>query len=116
MRVLAEAGEGMGTIDMQGGAAEDAEEGEEVEAEVYVWVTGKHRLEAQEWDFGEFVREKMGRWFGREAQGEYAEVDDAVAAKEGNADPTGGRGANGTITKTLEEEKAKAKEILKSAV
>ena len=43
------------------------------------------------------------------------EVDDAVAA-EGNADPTGGRGANGTITKTLEEEKAKAKEILKSAV
>jgi hypothetical protein len=44
------------------------------------------------------------------------EVDDAVAAKEGNADPTGGRGANGTITKTLEEEKAKAKEILKSAV
>ena len=44
------------------------------------------------------------------------EVDDAVAAKEGNEDPTGGRGANGTITKTLEEEKAKAKEILKSAV
>ena len=72
VRVLAEAGEGMGTIDMQGGAAEDAEEGEEVEAEVYVWVAGKHRLEAQEWDFGEFVREKMGRWVGREAQGEYA--------------------------------------------
>lgn len=44
------------------------------------------------------------------------EVDDAVAAKEGNADPTGGRGANGTITKTLEEEKVKAKEILESAV
>lgn len=44
------------------------------------------------------------------------EVDDAVAAKEGNADPTGGRGANGTITKTLEEEKAKAKGILKNAV
>lgn len=72
MRVLAEAGEGMGTIDMQGGAAEDAEEGEEVEAEVYVWVAGKHRLKAQEWDFGEFVKEKMGRWVGREAQGEYA--------------------------------------------
>ena len=44
------------------------------------------------------------------------EVDDAVAAKEGNADPTGGRGANGTITKTLEEEKAKSKGILKNAV
>ena len=44
------------------------------------------------------------------------EVDGAVATKEGNADPTGGRGANGTITKTLEKEKAKAKEILDSAV
>ena len=44
------------------------------------------------------------------------EVDGAVATKEGNADPTGGRGANGTITKTLEEEKAKAKGVLKNAV
>jgi hypothetical protein len=44
------------------------------------------------------------------------EVDNAVAAKEGNADPTGGRGANGTITKTLEEEKAKAKEIQENPV
>lgn len=43
------------------------------------------------------------------------EVDDAVAAKEGNVDPTGGRGANGSITKTLEED-GKAKEIIESVV
>ena len=35
--------------------------------------------------------------------------------KEGNTDPTGGRGTNGAITKTLEKEKEKAKEILESA-
>lgn len=69
MRVLAEAGDGIGVV---GAPAEDPKEAEEVDAEVYVWVAGKHRLEAQEWDFGEFVREKMGRWVGREAQGEYA--------------------------------------------
>jgi hypothetical protein len=43
-----------------------------VEVEAYVWVAGNQRLEAREWDFGEFVREKMGRWVGREAEREYA--------------------------------------------
>ncbi|PSN74367.1 hypothetical protein BS50DRAFT_539583 [Corynespora cassiicola Philippines] len=42
-------------------------EGEEVEAEVYVWIAGSHRLEEEEWDFGDFVRDKMSRWVGREA-------------------------------------------------
>jgi hypothetical protein len=50
----------------------EAVKGEEVEVEAYVWVAGKQRLEAREWDFGEFVREKMGRWVGREAEREYA--------------------------------------------
>ncbi|OCK82184.1 hypothetical protein K432DRAFT_293789 [Lepidopterella palustris CBS 459.81] len=90
---------------------------EEVEAEVYVWVAGKQRLESSEWDFDEFVREKMGRWIGKEAEGEYAgrasivEVDDAVAAQQGKADPTGGRGLNGNITKTLEGDNERAKAI-----
>lgn len=43
-------------------------------------------------------------------------MDDAVAALQGQADPTGGRGMNGNITKTLEKEDGKAKEIIESAV
>ena len=48
------------------------ETGEEVEAETYVWIAGRARLEEEEWDFGEFVREKMGRWVGcgQEYEGE----------------------------------------------
>lgn len=42
-------------------------EGEETEAEVYVFIAEEHKLEPEEWDFGEFVREKMSRWVGREA-------------------------------------------------
>jgi hypothetical protein len=42
-------------------------EGEEVAAQTYVWTAGEHRLEAEEWDFDHFVKEKMGRWVGREA-------------------------------------------------
>ena len=38
---------------------------EEVEVETYVWVAGRERLEEEEeWDFAEFLREKMGRWVG----------------------------------------------------
>lgn len=39
-------------------------EGEEVTAETYIWIAGADRLESEEWDFAEFVREKMGRWVG----------------------------------------------------
>lgn len=47
--------------------------GEEVEAETYVWIAGRKLLEDNEWDFEEFVREKMGRWVGSggEEAGEY---------------------------------------------
>jgi gamma-glutamylcyclotransferase (GGCT)/AIG2-like uncharacterized protein YtfP len=48
------------------------EGGEEVEAETYVWVAGEERLEAQEWDFEEFQREKMRFWAGPEGEGEFA--------------------------------------------
>ncbi|KAH8732063.1 hypothetical protein GQ44DRAFT_722216 [Phaeosphaeriaceae sp. PMI808] len=41
--------------------SDDGAEGESVDAETYVWVGGEERLEREEWDFGEFVREKMGR-------------------------------------------------------
>lgn len=47
-------------------------EGEEVEAETYLWIAGEGRLEASEWDFGEFQREKMRFWVGPGGEGEYA--------------------------------------------
>ncbi|KAF2125269.1 hypothetical protein P153DRAFT_253656, partial [Dothidotthia symphoricarpi CBS 119687] len=46
--------------------ADGGEEGEEVDAECYIWIAGARRLDPEEWDFDEFVREKMGRWVGDE--------------------------------------------------
>ncbi|KAH7413902.1 AIG2-like family-domain-containing protein [Phaeosphaeria sp. MPI-PUGE-AT-0046c] len=87
-------------------------EADEVEAETYIWTAGADRLEADEWDFAEFVRDKMGRWVGSEGvqvdEG-FKDVDDAVAALR---DPTGGRGANGKISKALEGNE----KVLESAV
>ncbi|KAF2791061.1 hypothetical protein K505DRAFT_249813 [Melanomma pulvis-pyrius CBS 109.77] len=97
-------------------AEEENIEGDEVEAEVYVWIAGKQRLEPEEWDFDHFVKEKMARWVGREP-GEMddgfhvLDVDDAVAAQK---DPTGGRGLNGSITRELE--KGAEEEVVRSAV
>ncbi|KAH7067884.1 AIG2-like family-domain-containing protein [Paraphoma chrysanthemicola] len=91
--------EGMGDLTQP---PEDNIEGEQVEAETYIWIAGAAHLEPQEWDFAEFVRDKMRRWVGREAaetdEG-FQEVDDAVAALQ---DPTGGRGVNGGITRQLD--------------
>ncbi|KAL8870918.1 MAG: hypothetical protein Q9174_003144 [Haloplaca sp. 1 TL-2023] len=84
-------------------------EGEEVEVQTYIWIAGEDELEKGEWDFGEFMREKKKYWVG--ARDEYSEVDEA--AKANGFDPTGGRGANGDITKELESEEKKA---LESAV
>lgn len=42
------------------------------------------------------------------------DVDDAVKAQQ--ADPTGGRGVNGSIGKTLEQSREGRKEVLESAV
>lgn len=129
VRVLVQGGEGVGDVAQR---EEDNVEADEVEAQTYVWIAGAQRLEAAEWDFAEFVRDKMGRWVGGEAgdvdegfQGrpsidgvcftcfddgeDYvawladthtADVDDAVAATQ---DPTGGRGANGSIARRLED-------------
>ncbi|KAF2462736.1 uncharacterized protein BDR25DRAFT_308127 [Lindgomyces ingoldianus] len=116
-------GEDEGEVGGMGHLSQPSEanvEGEEVEAETYIWVAGKHRLEPEEWDFQEFVRDKMARWVGREAaetdEG-FQEVDDAVTAleKEGQ-DPTGGRGAYGSITRALVESGKAKEEVLNSAV
>ena len=46
-------------------------EGEEVDAETYIWREGEEGLEDREWDFAEFQREKMRFWVGKEGEGEY---------------------------------------------
>ncbi|KAF1347272.1 hypothetical protein EJ07DRAFT_143379 [Lizonia empirigonia] len=100
------------------GRVRDAEhvhgEGDEVDAQTYIWTAGGHRLEAAEWDFEHFVAEKMGRWVGREAEDEgFRDVDDAVAALQ---DPTGGRGADGDISRRLENDGKTEEKVLESAV
>ncbi|KAI8933374.1 hypothetical protein NX059_009991 [Plenodomus lindquistii] len=107
-------------VDMSALAAKAAEDnagrGEQVDAETYIWIAGARRLEPEEWDFDEFVRDKMKRWVGREAADTdegFQDVDDAVAAQQ---DPTGGRGANGDISRQLQGEKLVDKTDLKSAV
>jgi hypothetical protein len=66
--------EGMGDLSQ---SEEDNIEGEEVEAETYIWTAGSHRLEPQEWDFAEFVKDKMKRWVGDEA----AETDEGFQGR-----------------------------------
>jgi hypothetical protein len=61
--VLAKAGDDSG---------EGNVEGDEAETETYVWISGEYRLEPGEWDFKEFVKEKMARWAG--SHEEYAGV------------------------------------------
>ena len=52
------------------------DEEEQVEAETYIWIARKDKLEAGEWDFEGFRREKMSAWVGG---GE--EVDEGFAGK-----------------------------------
>lgn len=47
-------------------------EGEEAEAETYIWHSDSGKLEGREWDFTEFQREKMRFWVGAKGEGEYA--------------------------------------------
>ncbi|PLB42328.1 gamma-glutamylcyclotransferase family protein [Aspergillus candidus] len=42
--------------------AEFADEGEEVLADTYVWISGGEMLESTEWDFEAFKRDKMAWW------------------------------------------------------
>jgi len=83
---------------------------EEIEAQTYVWLEGEETLEAEEWDFEAFKRDKMRAWMGVEEDADvdvdqgFADVDRAVAEEAQQTaknDPTGGRGANGHITQQL---------------
>jgi hypothetical protein len=53
---------------------EDLEsQGEEILVQTYIWKSSDTLLEPLEWDFDEFIREKLWRWAGEEAdnEGEY---------------------------------------------
>ena len=109
-------------------------EGDEVDAETYIWVDDKEDLEKGEWDFAEFRRNKLHRWSdGNDEYGgrtrrcslspilntcrppktdECPEVDEAVDAA--GKDPTGGRGVNSSISNKLSAKESD--EVLESAV
>jgi Gamma-glutamyl cyclotransferase, AIG2-like len=59
VKVLAKVGDDTGE--------ENAEVGE-IETETYVWISGEEALEHGEWDFGEFVREKLAWWAGADEE------------------------------------------------
>jgi hypothetical protein len=56
---------------------DESVQGAEVEAETYIWIAGAERLESEEWDFAEFVKEKMKRWAGSDA----AETDEGFQGR-----------------------------------
>jgi len=111
---------------------------EELEAETYIWIAGEHRLEDQEWDFDEFVKEKMWRWAPSEeskidsansrvdAQAEdegFEDVRRAVEERKTNGehpdhDATGGRLLGGTFEHIVRQGKDREKDaqMLESAV
>ncbi|KAI9738158.1 MAG: hypothetical protein M1818_005587 [Claussenomyces sp. TS43310] len=88
-------------------------EGEQVGADTYIFVAGEELLEDTEWNFEEFVNEKMYRW--ADTSHEYADLDNAIDSEdESGHDPTGGRGVRGDMDNKL---KGKQKEeVLGSAV
>lgn len=62
---------------------------ETASAATYIWIASEDRLELEEWNFEEFVKEKLARWTG---QSEEFKDSDALA--------TGGRSAwNGEVVK-----------------
>lgn len=75
------------------GGEDGTEEIGEAEAEAYIWAESMEKLEDEEWNFEDFVREKMSKWIG---QAEYAEIDEAVEKLKHGEDPTGGRAVAAT--------------------
>lgn len=51
---------------------EECREIEDAEAETYIWIADEDQLEKREWDFDEFVRQKVLNWVASEAQPGYA--------------------------------------------
>jgi Gamma-glutamyl cyclotransferase, AIG2-like len=51
-------------------------DGEVLSAATYIWIAEEDRLAKEEWNFEEFVREKLGRWTGRSE--EFRESDEVA--------------------------------------
>lgn len=104
---------GAQTAWVDGGMGPDAKElkeeeleEKEVETVTYVWKEPEHYLEQREWDFGEFVREKLWRWAGTDAdeEGEFEDVDKAVEEQQSHGqDPTGGRAVGGAFEQRVSD-------------
>lgn len=56
-------------------------EGEEVEAQTYIFTDPQEDLEEGEWDIEHFMREKMRYWVGEQGAGEYAGMPDFLSAE-----------------------------------
>ncbi|GAM83978.1 hypothetical protein ANO11243_019680 [Dothideomycetidae sp. 11243] len=93
---------------------------EEVQAETYIWIASRNRLEKEEWDFDSFVQEKMHFWLGGETEKEEFGAVDA----DHKVDGTGGRSISGDIGRALQKEygssveksEDSAREMVRSAV
>lgn len=60
-------------------------------AATYIWIASEELLAPEEWNFEEFVREKIGRWTGESNE-----------FKESDAMATGGRNAwNGEVVENV---------------
>lgn len=81
---------------------------EKIEAQTYIWSAPHSRLEDGEWDFDEFVREKMWRWAPGgegEQRGEYEGLDGTGGRSvEGGGFERSVLGATGTGTRVDEVE------------
>jgi hypothetical protein len=63
---------------------------ETISAATYIWIASEDRLAKEEWNFEEFVKEKLSRWTG---QSEEFKESDALA--------TGGRSTwNGEVVRS----------------
>jgi hypothetical protein len=63
---------------------------ETISAATYIWIASEDRLAKEEWNFKEFVKEKLSRWTG---QSEEFKESDALA--------TGGRSTwNGEVVRS----------------
>jgi gamma-glutamylcyclotransferase (GGCT)/AIG2-like uncharacterized protein YtfP len=58
---------------LTGSIADEADLEDEVPTETYIWIGDGDSLAEEEWDFDEFVRERLWRWVGSggETEGEY---------------------------------------------
>ncbi|PSK36702.1 AIG2-like protein [Elsinoe australis] len=112
VRRLVESGTGKGEEEEAGSEMHEVED--EVEAETYIWIAGKQRLEDEEWDFETFKRDKMRFWIGSDGAEGSTGKDEFGAVDQ--VDGTGGRNPNGHIWKQVEEQHGDAGGVIRGAV